>query len=123
MQHRVVYVLSIIGLSVPGLSLFNLIYNLKLLNRYKQRSFFKKRSIKLLIFTIIPSAIEVFIAIPVSILSIGLDIIECTELTLNLQLLFHTTLINLWINYLFTRLWHVFVRIRKYQDLLQWKEV
>ena len=122
-QSTIVLVLSIIALTISVVSVPILIYNLNLLNLYQERSFFKQRSIKFLIFTIISSTIEVFILIPISVLSVGLSVIECTNFALNLQLLFHTTLVNLWITSLFMRLWHVFVRVRKYQDSLEWKQV
>lgn len=121
-ESNIVLILSIVGLFLSVLAIFNLIYNLILLHRYKKRSFFKHRSIKLLIVSIIPSAVEEFILIPFSTVFFGFGIVESTILA-NVQVLLHTTLLNLWIVYLFIRLWHVFIRIRVYQDSSPWKKV
>ena len=95
-------------------------FNLLLLRHYRKRSFFRKRSINLLILTIIPSSIEVFILVPISTIS---QLIGTHESAINLRVLLHTTCINIWFCTMYTRLWYVFVQIRKQQDSLEWKKV
>ena len=115
-------VLSGIILIIVVLATVILSFNLFLLQQYRKRRFFKTRCINLLILTIIPSAIEVFVLVPIS--TLLLQFFEYNdEFYTNFRLLLHTTCMDIWILTIFTRLWYVFVQIRKQQDSLDWKKV
>ena len=103
-------------------AMINLIFNLVLLYKYRNFSFFGKRNIKLLIFTIIPPSIEIFILIPLSVVSFNY-LLNSDYKSINLQILLHTTCMNVWICAIFTRIWYVFAQIKKQQDSLEWKKV
>ena len=115
-------VLSTLCLVAFGLLLWNLV----LLKQNRKRGFFRIRSVKLLILTIIPSAIQVFILVPMTLISFHFNInniISNNQNAMNLQILLHTSTLNVWFFSIFTRIWFVFVQIRKQQDSLQWKKV
>ena len=123
---------SLVTAIVIFLGIFILWFNLHLLHKYRKRSFFAKRGIELLILTIIPSSIEFFILIPISLVTIGCNFdfdnvfnVNTSDnvFSIKFQILLHTVCINIWICTLFIRIWCVFVQIRKQQDSLEWKKV
>lgn len=111
-------ILSLVLIVVILVAIGGFLYNLYLLYKFRQRSFFRKRNINLILLTIIPSAFYAFVLVPTTyvlmIFSQKVDII---------WLLMHVSALNFWVLSIVTRFWYLFISIRRAQDSLAWKKV